>query len=115
VIILTISSILVALLKSSKWTKFTTKLISVSQTVPGRSCGSKGAEIGDTGVSPVVGVMGNSISLHARGGSTLAGANLQLWGGGKTTGAGKSVWANRERQESDAMGPNTNHLIIPRD
>ena len=71
--------------------------------------------IGDTGVSPVVGVMKDNISLQARGGSTLAGAVLQFWGGGKTTGAGKSVWVNREIQESDAKGPNTNHLIIPRD
>ena len=66
-------------------------------------------------MSPVVGVIEDNISLQARGGSTLAGAVLQFWGGGKTTGAGKSVWANRERQESDAMGPNTNHLIIRRD
>ena len=83
--------------------------------MPGRSCGIKGAEIGDTGVSPVVGVMDNNISLYARGGSTLAGAVLQLWGGGKTTGAGGTVRANEERQGSDAMGAYTNHLIIPRD
>ena len=66
-------------------------------------------------MSPVVGGIEDNISLQARGGSTLAGAVLQFWGGGKTTGAGKSVWANRERQDTDAKGKNINHPIIPRD
>ena len=83
--------------------------------MPGRSCLSKGAEIGDTGVSPVVGVLTNIDSLYSRGGSTLAGTSLYLLGGRKTTGAGVTVRANGRRQGSDAMGPDHLHQIIPRD
>ena len=65
-------------------------------TLPGRSCVSKGAE-GDTGVSPVVGFIEEKIiSLYWRGGSTDADTIIKLVRGGKTTGAGCDVRANRD-------------------
>ena len=65
-------------------------------------------------MSPVVGFFNNA-SLYSRGECTLAGTNLQIMGGGKTAGAGVIVRANGRRELSDAMGPDHQHQIIPRE
>ena len=76
---------------------------------------SKGAE-GDTGVSPVVGFIEEKIiSLYWRGGSTDAGTNIQLVRGGKTTGAGCDVRANRDGQFSENLELTSEHHQFPRD
>ena len=84
----------------------------------GKSCGSKGANAGGTGVSPVVWVYNNA-SIYSRGDCTLAGTISQVMGGGKTNGAvGGVIGRTNERREfSDAMGtePNHQHHIIPRE